>query len=167
MSYVILDFFIYIFSYLDFLIQSSFGKFMPDFLAFFSFTLLTYSIGAYCDRKHHPFIKIAIYIITGLYSLYKIYIYQIAASLDTLSTIFMVFLFIIYPIGLLFTASYFKNWKIGDWHIFNYHTFWLIFIACVFWVYFTDPLAVSLEFCLIYIVASYAFVFVIGHVEEV
>lgn len=147
---------------LDSLVDLLFGRFMPTFLASFSFSLLISTIAAYLDRKNHYLIKYLMFAFYAIYSMYKIYVWQIADELGTINTIFAVFLFLIYPFGLLFVAAYFKSWKIGPFHIFNYHFFWIVYFCMIWYFAGNDPLAISVEFCLIYAVASYTAVYVFG-----
>jgi hypothetical protein len=162
MSFFIIDLVIIFCQWLDTIILATFGRFMPQILASFSFTLLIYTLGSYLNDKRHWILKMILGLIAGIYSLYKIYVWQIAQEINTPTTILLVFVFIVYPLGLYFTMSIFKDWRIFDIKVFNYITFWLIYFAFVFYFWFTDSNAISLEFCLIYAVFSFVIVYLFG-----
>lgn len=109
----------------------------------------------FLDSHEHYGLKWGLLIITTVYMLYKVMIWQILYEIPVVNATLLFFLLVVYPVCMLFTSKYFKEVRFGEVKIFNFHTFWLIYLGCCIYYSIYRPNEIIIEFCLIYCVISY------------
>jgi len=130
--------------------------FAPSLLRIFSLTLLALTIGAVLDYKkrgYRQFLKYLIYIIIFIISLYSMNIFANLEDL-TITDLNKIIFGVIAPICLLIVGKIITKAQIKGHNVFNYATYWLIYliVGVIWWLIF--PNEVIIEFLFAYFVLS-------------